>query len=333
MSEVLSVFSYPFLPPELPELLHGPFCLVFRNPSLLQQSLYHQNWLILGRPSPLANPSDCSKWEKGCKPGLICPISSTGHYHKIYTYLVLYFYVVHFLPSLPPHSAPVSTEIIWSRSTNSPPHLVLEHWWLLLWEHNFTDHFHCICSIQARKLKSWSATSRCHLTSEHSSIAWSLLWDLAINISCQKCTSKLSAQPGCMEHRPKECCICYHSRLQLQKLQRLAVSLQQGVPVQAKAQLKAQALQQMALLLCHLAFSSGQIPLAFSPHSAGRSSWSSLWCLFVEWARTHFQMKAKLAWAEGIHCLANHKSCKSVIRDGFVANKSKENEWIPQDTN
>lgn len=31
---------------------------------------------------------------------------------------------------------------------------ILEHWWLLLWEHNFTDHFHCICSIQVRK--SWS---------------------------------------------------------------------------------------------------------------------------------------------------------------------------------
>lgn len=37
-------------------------------------------------------------------------------------------------------------------------------------------------------------------------------------------------------------------------------------------------------------------------------------------------MKAKLAWAEGIHCLANHKNRKGVIRDGFVANKSKENE-------
>lgn len=31
---------------------------------------------------------------------------------------------------------------------------ILEHWWLLLWEHNFTDHFHRICSIQVRK--SWS---------------------------------------------------------------------------------------------------------------------------------------------------------------------------------
>lgn len=227
-----------------------------------------------------------------------------------------------------------------------------QHWNNMKQKHKFTSSFSSwalVTSVEGtqfhrpfplylfhpskKELKSWSATSRCHLTSEHSSIAWSLLWDLAINISCQKCTSKLSAQPGCMEHRPKECCVCYHSRLQLQKLQRLAVSLQQGVPVQAKAQLKAQALQQMALLLCHLAFSSGQIPLAFSPHSAGRSSWSSLWCLFVEWARTHFQMKAKLAWAEGIHCLANHKNRKSVIRDGYVANKSKENEWIPQDTN
>lgn len=45
-------------------------------------------------------------------------------------------------------------------------------------------------------------------------------------------------------------------------------------------------------------------------------------------------MKVKLTWAEGIQYLVNHKSCKSVIHDGFVANKSKENvEWIPQDTN
>lgn len=37
-------------------------------------------------------------------------------------------------------------------------------------------------------------------------------------------------------------------------------------------------------------------------------------------------MKAKLTWAEGIHYLVYHKNCKSVIPDGFVANKSKENE-------
>lgn len=28
---------------------------------------------------------------------------------------------------------------------------ILEHWWLLLWEHNFTDHFHRNCSIRVRK--------------------------------------------------------------------------------------------------------------------------------------------------------------------------------------
>lgn len=33
--------------------------------------------------------------------------------------------MVHFFPSLPPHSAPANTEIIWSRSTNSPSHLFL----------------------------------------------------------------------------------------------------------------------------------------------------------------------------------------------------------------
>lgn len=91
---------------------------------------------------------------------------------------------------------------------------ILEHWWLLLWEHNFTDHFHRNCSIQVRKSLSVVVCNK-----QMSPYFWAqqhcMVPDLglAMNISCEKFPSKLSAQPGCMEHRLRECCICYQEQI------------------------------------------------------------------------------------------------------------------------
>lgn len=130
---------------------------------------------------------------------------------------------------------------------------ILEHWWLLLWEHNFTDHFHRICSIQVRKSLSHG------LQQADVTLLWSQQHCMvpALGFSHKYFLSKVHFKTQCSARlhgaqtkrtlhllsRADYSCKNFKGQLFVYSREYLC---------RLKPELKAQALQQMALLLCHL---------------------------------------------------------------------------------